>query len=226
MRLRFSPKAILLSTLLLLPPIAGCQIFSFVARAIPKMVPAVYTGLKGKEVAVLVWTDRAISNDWPEMAFGVGNTLRAKLMTAQKENKPKDLDGTTFPVTPQSIAKFQLEHPEAELSPITDVAPQIGVRRLIYVEITRFQTRSDMAVNTDLYLGQIVANVKVVEYENGKSKIGYAEDNVMVKFPKKSPADGTSGLGDVRTYVGTLDALTTEVAWKFYKHEVDRDAGE
>ncbi len=226
MRLRVGPKSITLSFLLIFPLIAGCQIFSFMARAIPKMVPAVYTGLKGKDVAVMVWADRAISIDWPAISIDVGASLRKKLMTAQTEDKPKDLEGTTFPVTPQSIARFQLDHPEAELSPITDIAPQVGVRRLIYIEVVRFQTHSDMAVNTDLYLGQLVANVKVVEFENGKTKIDFAEDNVTIKFPKKSPADGTPGIGDIRTYVNTIDAFTTATAWKFYKHEVEREAGE
>jgi len=196
------------------------------AQALPKIVPAAYKGLKGKDVAVMVWTDSAISVDWPAMSIDVGAGVRKKLLAGQAEDKPDDLDGTTFPVTPQSIAKFQMDHPEAELSPITQIAPQVGVKRLIYIEIVGFQTRSDMGVNTDLYRGKLTANLKVIEYENGQTKVGYEENHVTVNFPKKSPTDGVSGLGDIRTYVGTVDAFTTLTAWRFYKHEEEREPGE
>lgn len=221
-----SRKSLIICVLLLLPLIAGCKIFGVIARAMPKIVPAAYTGLAGKDVAVMVWTDRAIAVDWPSMSIDVGATIRKKLLAAQAEDKPKELDGTTFPVTPQSIARFQLDHPEIDNAPVTEIAPQVGVRRLIYVEITRFQTRSDMAVNTDLYLGQLVANIKVVEFENGQTKVGFQENNVTIKFPKNAPEDGVSNLGDQKTYVLTLDAFTTQAAWRFYKHEEEREPGE
>ena len=226
MRRFLSPKSLFLMALL---PLGGCQllgIVGIVAKAMPKIVPAAYTGLAGKDVAVMVWTDRAISVDWPNMSIDVGASIRKKLLAGQADDKPKELEGTTFPVTPQSIARFQLDHPEMDNAPITEIAPQVGVHRLIYIEITRFQTRSDMAVNTDLYLGQIVANIKVVEYENGQAKIGYKENNVTIQFPKKAPADGVSNLGDDKTYVLTVDAFTTQAAWRFYKHEEEREVGE
>jgi len=218
-------RLLLVSTLVLLPLVAGCGIFGVVARAMPKIVPAAYTGLQGSTVAVMVWTDPAIAVDWPAMSIDVGAGIRKKLLAGQKDDKPKELEGTTFPVTPQSIARFQMDHPEFERAPINDIASQVGVQRLIYVEVVGFQTRSDMAINTDLYRGQMSANVKVIEYENGKAKTAF-EDKVSVAFPKNAPADGVSNLGDDRTYVGTVDAFTTQAAWRFYKHEEEREPGE
>jgi hypothetical protein len=216
-------RAALLSSLLSL---SGCQIFGIAAMAIPNMIPAAYTGLKGKSTAVYVWTDRAISGDWPTMNIDIAAGVQKKLLAGQAEDKPDALEGTTFPVTPQSMALFQLNHPEVELQPITTVAPQVGVQRLIYIEIVGFQTRSDLEMNTNLFKGQLVANIKVVDCDGPQAKVVYEENNVTVKFPKKGPSDGVVNLGDGRTYVGTVDAFTTLVAWRFYRHEEEREAGQ
>ena len=219
-------NAITVFALLSLFSLSGCAIFATLARVVPKIVPAVYPGLKGKDVAVMVWADRAISIDWPAMSIDITATTQKKLLAAQTTDKPDELEGTTFPVTAQSMARFQMDHPEAEVMPITQVAPIVGVKRLIYVEITNFQTRSDLAVNTDLYRGQITANLKVVEFEDGKAKIAYEESKITALFPKKGPSDGVLNLGDAKTYVGTVDAFTTKLALKFFKHEEDREVGE
>ena len=207
----------LVGSLLLL---SGCQIFGIFAQAMPNNVAAAYPGLKGNDVTVLVWTEHATATDWPAMAIDITAGVQNKLKAAQASDKPKELEGTTFPVTPQSVAKFQMTHPEAASMPIVDVAPIVGVKRLIYVEVTKFQTHSDMAVNTDLYRGQITAEVRVVELANGKAKIAY-QDSVTAKYPGNAPTDGVTGLGDSKTYVGTLDAFCTVLAQRFYKHEED-----
>ncbi len=224
--LKLSPKSLFLSPLLLLLLLPGCAIFGVLAQALPNNIPAAYAGLKGKDSAVMVWTDRTIAVDWPALSIDIMNGVQKKLMEAQKADKPNELEGTTFPVTPQSMARFQLDHPNADTMSITEIAPIVGVRRLIYVEINNFQTRSDMNVNTDMFRGQISAHVKVVEYENGKAKIAWEEDKVIAKYPKNAPSDGVSNLGDVRAYIGTVDAFTTVLAQRFYKHEEERRAGE
>jgi hypothetical protein len=196
------------------------------ARAMPKIVPAAYPGLKGKTVAVMVWTDDAINIDWPKMSIDVAAGVQKKLKLAQQYDEPDELKGTTFPTTPQQIIKFQMDHPEAAFMPVSEVAPKVDVQRLIYVEIVGFQTRSNLGVNTDLYRGQLTASYKVVEYEHGVAKLVFAEDNMTVKFPKISSEDGVSNLGDDRTYIGTVDSVTTLLAQRFYKHEEEREVGE
>ncbi|CAN5567839.1 hypothetical protein BH10PLA1_BH10PLA1_09760 [soil metagenome] len=220
---RLSPLSFVLIACLTVP---GCSIFSTIARTMPKIVPAAYAGLKGKDTVVMVWADRAIATDWPSITIDITASTQKKLLNAQAADKPDELDGTTFPASPQSVARFQMDHPEAELMPITQVAPMVGVKRLIYVEVVNFQTRSDLSVNTDLFRGQITANVKVVEWDGTKAKIAYEESKITAIWPKKAPQDGVLNIGDAKTYVGTVDAFTTTLALRFFKHEEEREVGE
>ena len=203
---------------------AGCGLIANAANAMPLVIKAAYPGLKGKTTAVMVWPEPAVKIDYPRIQADIIASLQQKLMDAQKTEKPDDLKDTTFPVSWQSMMRYQQDNPDADSLPIEDNAKVVGVQRLIYIEIAEFQTRSDMS--PDLYRGQIVANLKVIEYENGKAKTGYEENNITVKFPEKGPDEGVLNLGDEKTYAGTIGTFTGKVAWKFYKHEEERQLGE
>ena len=56
------------------------------------------------------------------------------------------------------MARFQQDHPGVESLPIAELAKEVGVERLIYIEISQFQTRSDLS--PDLYRGIVVASLK------------------------------------------------------------------
>jgi hypothetical protein len=220
-----SPKPLVLS-LLLATLCTGCGLFAVAARAMPKIVPAAYPGLKGKSSAVMIWTERMIRTDFPTIESDISASLLKKLQDAQAKEKPDDLKGSTFPVTWQSMRRYQQNNPSADSLPIAEVAKEVGVERLIYIEISQFQTRSDLS--PDLFRGLVVASLKVVEYDpkTHETKIGYQEGNITVKFPPKGPDEGVLNIGDQRTYVGTINELTSKLVWKFYKHEEERGFGE
>jgi hypothetical protein len=203
---------------------AGCGILANAANAMPLIVKAAYPGLKGKTTAVMVWPEPAVKINYPRIQADIIASLQQKLMDVQKKDKPEDLQDTAFPVSWQSMMRYQENNPDADSQPIEQTAREVGVQRLIYIEVAEFQTRSD--ISPDLYRGQIVANLKVVELENGKVKTGYEENNITVKFPPKGPDEGWMNLGDENTYVGTIKEFTGKIAWKFYKHEEDRQLGE
>jgi hypothetical protein len=172
----------------------------------------------------MVWPEPMVKINYPRIQADITASLQQKLLEAQTKEKPDDLKGTSFPVSWQSMMRYQQNNPDADTLPIDETAKVVGVQRLIYIEVAEFQTRSD--VSSDLYRGQIVANVKVVEYENGKAKTGYEENNITVKFPEKGPDEGVLNLGDDRTYAATINTFTGKLAWKFYKHDEERQLGE
>ena len=51
--------------------------------------------------------------------------------------------------------RYQLDHPEVDTMPIGDIAPRLGVSRLIYIEVERFSTRADASIS--LFRGSIMA---------------------------------------------------------------------
>jgi hypothetical protein len=132
----------------------------------------------------------------------------------------KELQGTTFPVLPRSIARFQQEHPETDGQAISEVAPRLGgLTRLIYVEVEEFTTRPDGGV--ELFRGDAKVTLRVVEIDpaDGTAKVAYEENDVTASFPPKSPKEGRPSLGDRRVYVGLIDALAAEICKRFVPYE-------
>jgi hypothetical protein len=202
----------------------GCAIFDklFEASGV-QTEPAKYPGLKGQSVAVVVWAEEnGVRIDWPRLNLDAAQMVQAKLQQVQKLNKPKELELMHFTRSAASVVRFQEEHPEWASQGIEEIAPKLGVTRVIYIEIHGFQTRADAAV--ELYRGTLTGTVTVVEVTGNKGRIGFTDDNVKVSFPKSSPEEGLPNLGDFAIYHGLLDGFTTEVAKEFCTHGNDRDA--
>jgi hypothetical protein len=195
----------------------GCAIFGLAARAIPQIEHAKYKGLQGQTVGVMVWADRAVRIDYPTLRVDIGNGVQSKLAAA---SKAKDLEGTTYPVRPDSIVRYQKDHPESEALPVAEIAPRLGVSRLIYVEVEEFQTRSEASM--ELFRGAITATVRVIEvYPDGTAKQAFEQNNVQAVYPPTAPPEGVPNANDYKIYLGTLEAFTTEVRNLFIAHEVE-----
>jgi hypothetical protein len=203
----------------------GCTLLGVAAYKLkpPETVQPKYMGLENQSTGVMVWADRGLRIDWPMIQLDLANTVQKKLTDFQngKGRESKTLVGTTFPVLPASIVRYQKDHPEIEAMPVTDVAPRLGVRRLIYVELEDFATRSNQQVA--LFRGTGNVTVKLIEVDGGGSdgvaRVAFEQNNVAAHFPPKAPPEGTSAFGDARIYAGTIDALGTEIARLFVQYQ-------
>jgi len=202
-------RAILYSLFsILVLTVAGCNVLGWVAYVAPRPVQQPkYPGLPGQSVGVLVWADRAISIDWPSLPLDAANAIQKKLLT----NMDKKTQGERFtmPVQPASILRYIEDHPEVQTMDITEVAPNFGVTRLVYIEVDDFATKAPASL--DLYRGSMSGSLKIVEIDGAKSKVVYEEDSIKVVFPPKVPEDGTPKGDNYRFYLGTLDAFSTEI---------------
>lgn len=196
-----------ISLLALIAFLTGCQ-------ALSGKVPAEYTNLKDQKIAVMVWADRATLADFPSLQVDVASRVQRLL----SEPGLDELEGATFPNRPQSIVKYQLDYPQYSSLPITEVAPKLGATRLIYIEIHDMRTRSRST--PDLFLGEISANVKVVEVADGKATITYMKDNLTARFPSDdTPADGLPAGNDDIMYRGVVSKFGEKVGQLFVEHE-------
>ncbi|HEV2292771.1 MAG TPA: hypothetical protein VGR35_02885 [Tepidisphaeraceae bacterium] len=214
---------LLLSILSLLP---SCTLIGIGAQALPPatIVPQ-YKGFAGQTVGMMVWADRGMRIEWEFIQLDLANAIQSKLDAAANpparpgkkkgpRTKVKELQGTKFPIIPASIIRFQQDHPEIDGQPITEIAPRLGVSRLIYVEIEEFDTRPDGAV--ELFRGDANVTLRVVEVApDGTGKVAYEENDVRATFPPKSPKEGRPSIGDRRIYVGLIDALGDAIAKRF-----------
>jgi len=210
------PLLLSLASLALMPLASGCSAIGVAAQALPEPdVPARYANLKGHSVAALVWLPRGLETDYPALRLDLTSGILAQLKQAQAAGRG-DLKGASFPHIPASLVRFQQDHPELEQSPITSVAPRLGVQRLIYVEVENFQTRSDQAV--ELFRGSATVSIKLVEVEGNAAKVAYQESGQTVTYPPSAPAEGVPSVGDARIYRGTVELLGGAVARKFFSH--------
>ena len=198
--------------------LASCQYFAAAAAVTPQYESARYKGLAHQTVGIMVWADRGILIDWPTIQQDLAGSVQNKLKLSMKEDKPDELKGTAFPVEVASIVRYQRDHPEIEAQDITDVAPKLGVSRLIYIEVSDFRTRSTQAV--ELFRGSIDATVKIIEVQNGTAKIGYQEE-VNAVFPKKSQPEGSLDGQDYPIYLGTIDSFSDSMVDMLTRHLIN-----
>ncbi|MGH7214505.1 MAG: hypothetical protein ACREIT_07065 [Tepidisphaeraceae bacterium] len=210
---------ILLPSILILL-LSGCGPIGVIASALPApTIEAAYTGLAGQTVGVMVWADRAIRIDFPNIQGDLAGTVQARLQTGGQKDKrlPEEIANAKW-VDARSIARYQQDHPEIDGLSVQQFAPELGVTRLIYIEIEDFQTRSDMSL--DLYRGAISVSLKVAEVSpDGKTtKIGYEESGVRAAFPKGAPQEGVINANDYAMYVGTLRTVAVQISNRFMPH--------
>jgi len=200
---------------------AGCALLGVGASLLPDpTIAAKYKGLTGQKVAVMVWTDHALAIDWPTLQLDLGRGITSRLQDlAQNKDHPTELNGTKF-VSAESVVRYQHDHPEADAEAIADVAPRLGVSRLIYLEVEDFATRPEDSI--ELYRGSITANLKVLEVDHGKAKLAFDESNIHVVYPDKGPEEGSPGLGDPTTYEQTLNEFTVQIVNRFVPHQEER----
>src|SRR5687767_3592168 len=105
----------------LLPLLGGCQILGVAVYKLapPPTIQPKYMGLENQTVGVMVWADRGLRIDWPTLQLDLANTVQKKLTDFQKAGKreAKTLAGSSFPVLPASIVRYQKDHPEIEAMP-------------------------------------------------------------------------------------------------------------
>ena len=223
-----SVRRSLAATALLLS-VAGCSQLGaaggVIAHAIPKHVDAAYKGLAGQQVVVMVWADRAVRTDHHDLPGEVAAALQDKLIKVQVAEKPDALKGMTFPYSTPVVERNQDDHPEWENVPAEELATKLNGTRLIYVEVTDYDTHG--AASLELFRGTITAHLRVVEttddgHGHVKAKVAYDGGDISVVYPKDSPKDGLPGRRESEIAQKTIDAFADDVAKRFYLHSEDR----
>jgi hypothetical protein len=197
---------------LLVATAAGCNILGVAASMIPPPpIKAVYR-LEDRQVGIMVWADRGLRIDWPGMQRDLAGGVQSRLQQAINANNDA-VRGATFPVSVESLIRFQRDNPGIEALPITDIAPQLGVPVLIYIEIKSFSTRAPRTPS--MFRGSAVASLRVVEVVNGVGKTVFQEEDITVVWPVSGTEDGSPRGNDTQYYVGTISTLADELAARF-----------
>jgi hypothetical protein len=195
---------------------AGCDLIGVLGdKAISDApIDASYKGLKGQKVGIMCWADTGIVIDHPNVQGDISGSLQAKLDDAARNGADETKQIEWKPS--RDISSYQQAHPELEADAAEQIAPRLGITRLIYIEITSLSLHSP--TSPDLARGSAIGNVKVVEVENGTGHVVFQENSIAVDYPKNAPPDGLDTLRDEEVYQQTIGALTTALSERFVKH--------
>ena len=206
----------------LMPLTGGCAVLGYAAAVIPGAgTKARYAGLAGQRVAVMTWTERAVTYDFGALPADVSMGVENKLVqAADPKVKTEELKGTTF-VDPRQVLRWQKNHPELENRSVEEVAPKaaaaLGCTRVIYLEVSPFSIYDPRT--PVLMKGSATTTIRVAEMGNGGAvKLGYEEAGLISEFPEKAPegVPQTDTVTPTYVYQGLVDKVTSDVAKRFF----------
>lgn len=192
----------------------GCalgQLFGGMAasahRAGSHDVEAKYRGLTDKSFAVVIAADRTIQSEYGEAVIVLTRDITRRL----SENA-----GASGVLPAEEVLAFQFQRPSwAAMSP-QDVAKELEVDRLVYIDITEF-TLVDPG-NKYEWKGVAAGSVSVVEAEVLDSSGVPFRETVRVTFPDSAGVH--PDILPANAMFGELCRRFAErTAWMFYDHE-------
>jgi hypothetical protein len=189
-----------------IPALIGGMAESY-AEVANHTVEAEYKGLEGKSFVVVVTADRSIESTFPALVPAVTEKIFEHLY------KESGASGCIPPV--QSLA-FLYNNPRWLARPRAELAKELGVERLVNVEIQEFRVNDPG--NQYLWDGVALGTVGVLESDTTAPDLYSFEKQVMVKFPDKSGMGPTDISGQV-VQSELLVRFVNRASWPFYEHE-------
>jgi hypothetical protein len=189
---------------------SGMRYLGYLAAPEPgsKKVPAEFTGLEGRRVAIVIFADQRVQYENPQARLTLGSVVRAKMNEHLKNVSVVD---------PAKVVRYQDENAHWETLDKAELAKQFGADFVLYITLVEYSTREIGSI--DLYRGRITAQCGL--YEAGKSDEEgrvWSCDRIAVVYPEAAPVGvpGESGRS-VREAAERLwaDALVK----KFYEHK-------
>lgn len=171
------------------------------------VVPAQYTGLDGRTVAVMVAGDEYLLYRFPEAQIRLSSNISARIA--------ENVDGARV-VNPMTMVKFQKDNPAWMTLPYGELISKVQVERLVIIDLSEYRLHDPGDKST--WRAVVSANVGVVEAEDIDPDNFSFFTNVRATFPE----DG--GIGVLNSDAETVElAVTTmfaqDVAELFYQHE-------
>ncbi len=192
----------------------GCQLIGLPAvmaesykRSSTHAVEPEYTGLEGHSFAVIVAADRVIQADDPN--------LLPELLIACSE-RLREYAGANGYVPPQTVMEYMANNPRWVAMSPTDLAKDLGVERLVYVDLIDFRLHEPG--NAYIWDGRASASVGVLEMDTPNPDDFIYRKEVVVQFPnEKNVGREDMQQSVVRTRLQIR--LVDRIVWNFYEHE-------
>ena len=207
---RVQRVGMLAGLLLTCSALSGCWLFAAQERVQGKKVTAEYLGLDNKSVAIVIFTDQAIVNEFPEARAEISGFIAKEM----RMNLP-----TTRLLAPKDVIQWQDETINWFGLSEKDIGTHFGVDRVLMIELQNYSTTTRGGFG-DLQ-GNIRASAKIYEVDNA-SNLPAWRGEFDVSWPKDGPVD-VARTNELVVRKRTLEVFAERVVNCFYTHhEIDK----
>ncbi len=212
-------RSLALALLLALLPLAqvGCSALGFggamidsYRRSSTRTIEPQYNGLKDKSWAVLVSADRMIQGEYPDLVLYLSSQISDRI------GKANGTVGASGYVPPERLIAYLYEHPDWVTKPRGVLAKEIGVDRLIVVEVLEY--RLNEPGNAYVWAGVATGSVGVIDTSSASPDEFVFEKPVRVSYPDNK---GTTQAEVSMQVINSVLAgrFADRAAWLFFRHE-------
>jgi hypothetical protein len=213
----FSALLVVLTGFSLAVVSGGCAIVGFggamvesYRRQSTRPVDAEYTNLEGKRWAVIVTANRIIQADHPQIVPYLNTRIVERLLEQQEQ-----IAATGY-VPAERVLAYIYENPRWIAMPRGELARQLGVDRLIIVELLEYRLHDPG--NQYLWNGLATGTVGVIEADSPVPDEFAWERAIRVGFPDKTGV-GPGDLPAQAVATALAGRFIDRASWLFYRHE-------
>ena len=192
---------------------AGCNWIAYIGYVIAStddaaIMPADYRGLEHQTVGVLVAADEYVLYEYPHAPQAICGEISGYLV---------NFIPNVQVISPEEIHHFQSRHPYWNTLPYDDLLTELGVSRLIIVDLTRYTTHQPG--NPHLRQGTLAANITVAEVDMADPNQAAYARTIEARFPPGSSI-GRIGTDDAIVRSGLHKAFAQKVTNLFRDYKV------
>ncbi|PHQ82966.1 MAG: hypothetical protein COB69_00135 [Phycisphaera sp.] len=196
----------------------GCTVVGFIFMAADEykksgshIEKAEYTGLVDKNFAVIVTADRMIQASYPEIV--------PQMTTSMSQRLAENVDAQGY-VPGMATLSYQYNHPSWSSKSYGEVAKELGVERLIVIDIQEF--RLNDPGNRHIWDGSAAATIAVIEADGPFPDDISHEHFVHVTFPD-SGGYGPDDLSRHQMISVLKSRFINRASWPFYDAKIPND---
>ncbi len=225
-------KFLLPLALLLSVPVfpAGCDwarynMYLFAPRQ-KKTIPAEYSGLSEKKLAVLVFMKDEIRDQYPNAQSQITRMITGEFMLASQDSdrgKNRELDDLDL-VDYEKILRFQRAYPYWNSMTKREMAQHLGADYVLIVSVMGFSTREYSDI--DLFRGKMHASARLYDASlpDAESCVWPVPGKHNASFSHTYPQDTAAGLQgreDTEVRFIVMKKLAQALTSRFYTHKIE-----
>lgn len=190
--------------------LGGCEALGAAAYIVERdkkvEIPAEYSGLEGKTVAVVVHADMATLYEFPMVANNIATNVAGRLQTNILDIRVRD---------PRHVFAWQYHTPGWVTVPYGDIARELDVDRVVYIDLYEF--RLHPVGNRWMWDGVCAGTVGIIERDGLDPDVFAHSYNVVAKFPQVTGV-GVDAATQSQIETGLLVRFIEETSWLFHAH--------